>query len=470
MLGQQQFAGAEELLAGAARECPKTAAIFDALGLSYDFQGHSKQAQSAFHQAIALDAKVAGFHDNLAASLIRSGSASAGIAEFHKALALEPSNQTANLNLAALSLAAKRYGAALRFLKAAHADSSQDPSVLLQLVECYFATGDSKAGGDTARHLASFPELEPAIRFSLGLQLAEHGDYELAAPQFAAIPPADRDVAADLNLGMAYSKLGRFAEARAAYDAALRLDPSNPEAFLHIGLDVAQTGDENAALDWMTQASGKAPGRVDIECALVQQLIRVGNFERAQDLLAQALASHKNDPDLSETQGDLLLREGHPDQAAEVYRELLVAQPRRASARISLAKAYQQLQQNDRARHELETALRADTGSAEARAQLGHLELASGRQDAAEEAIKQALAADPSNLTANEDRAVLLVRAGRFSEAESLLHRLAKLDPRNPQIHYQLGKVLAQLQRPDEAQAEFGLSKELQTPQARHTP
>ena len=63
--------------------------------------------------------------------------------------------------------------------------------------------------------------------------------------------------------------------------------------------------------------------------------------------------------------------------------------------------------------------------------------------------------------------AVLLERAGKPDQAELILAKLAKLDPKNPRIHYLLGRVLAQLRRPDEAAAEFELSKKLQVPQDR---
>ena len=97
--------------------------------------------------------------------------------------------------------------------------------------------------------------------------------------------------------------------------------------------------------------------------------------------------------------------------------------------------------------------------------QLGRLALEAGRRDAALDWIKQALAADPDNITANEDMALLLERAGKPDQAQITLARLAKLDPKNPRIHYLLSRVLAQLRRPEEAKAEFEMSKKLQAPQ-----
>ncbi|MGA2984131.1 MAG: tetratricopeptide repeat protein [Terriglobia bacterium] len=468
LVGQRQLRQAEALLASATTACPNVAEIFATLGLAYDFDSHPTEAQAAYRKAIMINPESAGFHNNLAASLVRSGNQAAGISEFRTALALEPANQTANMNLGGLYLANKQFKAALHCFQAAHVERSQDTVALLELTGAYFGAGNARAARDTADRLAKIPGLEPAVHFSLGLQLAAHGEFERAAQQFAAIPASDRDVATDLNLGMAYSELRRFQEAREAYDNVLRRDPSSPDAFLHIGLDAAATGNDSAALDWITQAHTKAPDRPDISCALARGLIRSGNFERARDLLASALAGHPNDPDLREAQGDLHLQEGRPQEAVGAYLHILKSEPRRVSARLSLASAYERLGQNDKATSELQQVLRDDPQNAAAMANLGHLALQAGQQDAAQKWINQALAADATNAMASEDKAVLLEREGKPAQAEVILQRLAKFDPKNPQIHYLLSRALAQLQRPDEAKAEFELSQKLKASPNRH--
>jgi superkiller protein 3 len=467
LLGQKQFSQAENLLVNAAKRCPSAADIFDTLGLAYDLEGHFAEGQAAFRKAIAINPRSAGFHNNLAASLLRSGNQTEGVTEFKQALAIDPSNKTANLNLGSLYLAAKNYDSALRCFQAAQADRSQDPVAILELTEAYFGVGNARAARESAERMARASGLEPAMHFSLGLLLAQHGEYQSAAHQFAAIPAPDRDAETELNLGMAYSNLGRLQEARESYENALRRDPSNPDSYFHIGLDVATTGDHGAALDWLEQARAKGLDRADIAGALAEVLTRLGNFGRASDLLANALAAHPNDPALQEVQGDLLLEEGRPRDAITAYLQSLSADPRRVSARISLALAYAKLHQSDHAINELQQVLRFDPANASAKAQLGHLALESGQPDAASQWINQALDADPDNLTASMDRATLLERAGNFAEAQTILEKLVKLNPKNPQCHYLLSRVLAQLRRPEEAQTEFELSKRLQAPQNR---
>lgn len=465
LVSRGQFRQAEAALLSAIKVCPNDAEIFDTLGMAYDFDRRPTAAQAAYRKAILIDPRSASFHNNLAASLIQTGNQGAGITEFCKALEIDPTNQTANANLGSLYLANRQFKMALRYLQTAHAEQSQDPVALLELASAYFGAGNAQAGREIADRIAKIPNLEPAVHFSLGLQLAKAGEYERAAQQFAAIPLSDRDVAADLNLGMAYSELKRFQDAREAYDDVLRRDPPNADAALHIGLDAATSGDDGAALDWIAQAHTRAPDRPDISCALARELVRGGNYEQARNLLASAVAGHPNDLNLREAQGDLLLREGRPQEAVEAYLQILNSAPQRVSARLSLASTYEQMGQADKATSELQQVLRDAPQNSEAKAQLGHLALQAGRQDAANEWIDQALAADPDNLIAGKDRAVLLERAGKPDQAELVLQRLAKLYPKDPQIHYMLSRALAQLKRTEEAQAEFELSKKLQGPQ-----
>src|SRR5712692_912192 len=51
LLGQHQFQQAEELLTRAAGVCPRVAEVFDTLGLAYDFDGHTAEAQTAHRKA-----------------------------------------------------------------------------------------------------------------------------------------------------------------------------------------------------------------------------------------------------------------------------------------------------------------------------------------------------------------------------------------------------------------------------------
>jgi Flp pilus assembly protein TadD len=465
LLGQRQFQEAQMVLLAASRTCPSTPAIFDTLGLAYDFSNQFDKAQAAYKKAVALDPRNAGFRNHLAASLMRSGDASDSEAEFGRVLKIDPNNTLANLNLGSLLLKKKQFEQAIHCFQAARVEQSQDAVSLLELAEAYFGAEKTTAARRAALRIAEVAGADSRIHFTLGLLLAEHGEYAMAVGQFEAIPPGERDAAADLNLGMAYSRLGRFEQARQAYQNALRLDPTSPEPYLRLGLDAAAQAKHAAALDWLAEAHNKAPGRADIACALAKELIHAGNFERAQEVLSSARERHPQDPSVWETFGDLYLRQHRESEAQQAYHECLRLNPRSLSARLSLARINLELGQSAEARNELEQVLRHDPHDADANALLGRMALQTGQADAALPYTTRALTSDTANLTANEDFAQIMLQQGKPAEALPALQRLVKADPDNPRFHYLLGQVLGKLHRSQEAQNEFRLSERLQSAQ-----
>lgn len=376
---------------------------------------------------------------------------------------LRNGNNTPCLNLGRFYLGRKQYQQALFYFDQAQVQRSANPLVLLALTEAYFGAGKVQQAREVAARLSRLTKVGARIHFSLGLLLAEHGEYRMAAEQFAAIPFSERDAATDLDLGMTYSKLKRFHQARTAYDEAIQLDPANPNPYFHIGLDESSMGHHQAAVDWLTQAHDKAPERPEIAYALAEELIRVGNFERAQGLLAAAEVGHGADPALLEALGDLYLSQDQPEKAVSAYEKCLRIDHENVRARLSLARSYEDMRQTAKAKAALQNILRIDPANGEAKAQLGHLALEAGNDNDALVLIDDALARDPRNPMANEDYVRLQIRRGNLPQAEQTLRRLVWLYPKNPRFHYLLGRVLVRLHQTTEAEREFDISRELET-------
>ena len=463
LLGQQKAREARQLAMTATKACPKEPAAYNMLGMTYDFENRFSEAQQAYRQAISLDPRVAAFHDNLAVCYMRSGNPEEGVREFQAALRLDPHNQTANLNLGAYYLNQKVYPHAVDYFRAAQAETSDDPAALLGMIHAYFGAGETNAGLAAADRLSRIAGSDPRIHFSLGLVLAEYGEYPLAVKEFEAIPAPDRDFATVLNLGMAHSRLGQFKEARQAYEEALKLDPSSPEPYLRIGLDFSTSKNTSEAVSWISRAHEKAPERMDISYALAEELIRARNYERARGLLSSALQSQPNEPMLLEALGDLYSRQNQVQNAINTYLRCLDSDPQRVSARLSLAQRYLEFGRANEAKAEFQKVLQVEPESPEANAQLGKMAFEAGERDAALQFAEKALAREPNNLIANEDLAQIKMKEGKLTEAQAALEKLVKLDPENPRFHYLLSRVLTKLDRQQEAQSEFEISKKLET-------
>jgi tetratricopeptide (TPR) repeat protein len=453
---------AQQTLNGAEPNCPNVPEMFNSLGLAYDSLGNYDEARAAFEQATRLKPSSASFHNNLAASFIRSGKQARGIAELEKSLELDERNSTARLNLATIFLQGKQYRRALSYLDTPEIRQSQDPVLLLVLTQAYYGAAQTQPARETALRLSRLPGVEPQVHFSLGLVLAEHGEYQLAAGQFEAIPADERDVAVEMNLGMAYTRLKNFAAAWVAYENAIRMDPKNPESYFHIGIAESALGNHDAAVDWMTEAHNLAPGRSDISLALVEELIHARNYEQARTELTVATAVNPNDPSLREALADLFAAQDQTSDAVKTYQESLQLNPGSVSARLGLARVYKEVGQTERARAALAEVLKLDPKNAEAEAQLSRLAFEAGNEEEASSLVQRALAHDPNNLLANEYHARLQVEAGQLNEARQILEKLVQLDPQSSRVHLLLGRVFARLNQSAEAEREFQLSKDLE--------
>jgi tetratricopeptide (TPR) repeat protein len=462
LIAEQRLDKAQDLILASARTCPNDPQAYNLLGLAYDLQYRFAQAQQAYRAAIGLSPRTASFHDNLAVSLLRGGDSAAGVREFEKAIELDPTNETANLNLGACYLKQKRFSRAIRYFHAAHAEASTDPGVLLGMTEACFGADDTRCGRETAEKLDGLVSADARVRFSLGLVLAEYGQYQPAVKEFLQIPTPERDFATALNLGMSYSKLGKFAEARQSYEQAIRLDPASPDPYLRIGLDASATH-TGEAIYWIAKAHERALERPDISYALAEELIHTRDYVRARDLLSSAMQKKPGDPQLLEAQGDLYTQEGHPQAAIDAYLRSLHSDPQRVTARLSLARRYLESGRGPEAKSQLRKVLQTEPGNPGANAELARLALEAGQQDAALQFARKTLASDPNNVTANGALAQLQLRQAQWAQAQTTLARLVKLDPDNPRFHYLLSRALTKLDRPREAESEFELSKKLET-------
>lgn len=471
LLSHRQVNQAIITLEEAQPRCGGTSQFYATLGLAYDLSSQHQRAREAYRKAIALDPNVPGLYDNLGISYFSTGNFAAGIAEFKKAIEIDPHDVAAGINLGRYYLRDKNYQSAIRHFLAAGVLQSRDPVSLFQLAQACFGARDLNRAHQAVGRLSGIAGSNARIRFSLGLLLARNREYEMAAREFKAIPPSASDFAVYLNLGMVYSKLGRFEQARQAYENALQIDPASPEPYLRLGIDAAKARRNAQAVDWLSQAYAKAPGKEDISYVFAEELIQNRSYTWAESVLSHAMKLHPDAAGLVEAQGDLYLAQQKNGQAADSYLRCLNMNPHLVSARVSLAKSYLASGQSEKAREQLEAVLLAQPGNAEANALLGSMELKSGKEEAALHMTEEALKRDPDNRTANENLAEISIREGKYPQAYAALEKLAKLEPKSSRVHFLLGRVLLKLGRQNDAEHEFELSRTLQAaPPARSGP
>ncbi len=236
-----------------------------------------------------------------------------------------------------------------------------------------------------------------------------------------ALKVMPNNLVAHNNLGLAFTKEGRAAEAIGEYLAVLKVRPDYAE--VRFNLAVAQT-EQGQAADAIT----------NFDAGLA---IDPDNAE-AHDSLGRALESL-----------------GRTNEAAGEYRAALKLKPDYAGAHNSLAGVLISEGQNDEAMKELKTALRLKPDYAEAHSNLAELLARQGKSNEAQAEREIAARLQPNRAETRFNLAVTLAIQGRLAAAVPEFQEALRLKPAWPEAHYDLGTALAGLGRLAEATTEF---------------
>ncbi len=224
-------------------------------------------------------------------------------------------------------------------------------------------------------------------------------------------------------LGQVFLAEGNRAEAEAATERALALDPKNAEALVGRGQFAFQDGDRPAAIAAFRAAAQAADG------------------DRAT--LAAAYRGL----------GGALLFEGELDKAIRELRKAVAEAPNHAETRALLGHALR-LHPNvpvEEARRHLERAVRANPAPASAWLDLGALELAAGSIERAIDCFSQ-IKEDPRALEGLGDAEVA---RQAFAAAQGLYRQATTLDPNRPHLYGKLGDALREMGELAEAEVAY---------------
>ncbi|MBI1950099.1 MAG: tetratricopeptide repeat protein [Acidobacteria bacterium] len=174
----------------------------------------------------------------------------------------------------------------------------------------------------------------------------------------AALQRAPGNAILHYDLGLVLERTGRGGEARAEFEAALRVDPSLGPAREGLALRLLKEGDPEGALRQWTAAE------------------RSGPLSEAS-LLAR---------------GGLMARQGRIDDAIEDYRRAVDRDPRNARLRADLALLYHRRGLGRQAAAEIRRALSIEPRGCAPRVALGQIYASDGRRDEAEKIYREAIA------------------------------------------------------------------------------
>jgi tetratricopeptide (TPR) repeat protein len=350
----------------------------------------------------------------------------------------------------------------------------QDPPFFMFYAAASLSSGKFKQLNDVITQNRA--RLSPPLLFSLAGLYGRARRYRQVVSLLTRIPDAQADEAVYFNLGLAYSNLHRFDDARRSYFAAIDKHPGYAEAYLHVGIDYAESNQPRLALPWLYRArelvkrgdqavvtrTGRSAPQENVDYALAQQLIRLRFFDSATGVLANDLASDANQPLLLTAMGDLELARGNYAKARDLYKKALTSMPTLPPALLGIGRCAKAEGKNEEAKKYFQEVLASDHNNPVAAGELGIIELNGGNPQAAVAYLERSWQFDSSNVSVG----IALSRLYRqWKQPTRSLNRLKKLNPEQSHsldLHLELSRVYTALRRTREAQAELERVKDLQ--------
>jgi tetratricopeptide (TPR) repeat protein len=178
------------------------------------------------------------------------------------------------------------------------------------------------------------------IEHNLGLALGASGKYDEAAAHFEKALRIDRNFYDGLvGMGVTREFQGRLPEAIDYFQAAIRSQPDTPTAHVQLGRVLWKQNSDQAALEEIGRASQLAPKDADIRADFGLALQLVGRIPEA---IEQFHAALRMSPDNAETHANLglaLLASGKPQESIPEFETALRLKPELTGAADNLRRA-----------------------------------------------------------------------------------------------------------------------------------
>ncbi len=282
--------------------------------------------------------------------------------------------------------------------------------------------------------------------------------------------------------GALLSAWGQTDEALRSWEACLRLDPAHAAACDGIGKTALRAGDFERAASMYRRAVAAAPGQAEPSLGLGRALLEGGHPDEAVEVLQGHVARWPDSPEALHLLGEAYLAVRRPGDAKKCFERVVQAKAASSRTYYGLMTACHRLGDTGAARrYEDEFRRRKaqertvavadrrdhwDERSIERRLADTYLAAAGVYQshgDAARAIAywRQAAAADPTHLESRQLLAMALAHTGALDEAIRATEELQRIEPQNPQHWLVAGRLHAQRERWDAAEASLRKAVEL---------
>ena len=261
------------------------------------------------------------------------------------------------------------------------------------------------------------------------------------------------------NLGNVYADLRQFAKAKAAYQNALRMEPTLAAVYGNLGnMYRAQQNPEQAIFQYQ-KGLRIDPKNADIYLHMASLFFDLKRYPQAIENYHKVLEIAPQRLEALNNLGSIYHQQGNAEQAISYYEQALAVSPDFVAALFNLANLKREQRDLEGAKALYEQVRTHHPHLIEASLQLAQILDFEGHVDAAEALYKEVLEKQPQ-----EGIYLLLAdRAGqnnRLTEALDYFQKAHQLNPNNPDTCYNMGTLFKQ--QGDTQQAAYFLNQALQ--------
>lgn len=267
------------------------------------------------------------------------------------------------------------------------------------------------------------------------------GNPALAAREYRQLLEAHPEmVAARANLAAALVSLGRFDEAIAQYQTALKEEPGNRSLQFDLAIAYFRKGDYMQAAQRFAAIHDREPANVRVATLLANCELHLRQVDQAILLLEPLEEANPDNLDLEWVLGMALARAGRPREALTRV-EKVATRGHNGEAYQLAAVLHMGLTDFDKARSDAEAAVRINPRASNAYLTLAMLDGYSGDEKSAAEEYVKALKANPRNLQARTQLGVIYYNQRKLDDARQQFNEALTLNPKSFLALYELARV-----------------------------
>lgn len=294
----------------------------------------------------------------------------------------------------------------------------------------------------------------------LGLLEARQEHYKEAVPLYRkarALNPALPGLR--MNLGLALFKGGEMKQAILEFKPLLKNQPPGSDEAqrltILIGMAHYGLGEYVAAAPYLKQAAARDAQNLPLRLALAHSCLWAKQYQCVLDTYHEILTLNADSAEAAMLAGEALDEMKDTPGAIQQFRAAVKANPKEPDAHYGLGYLLWIQKQYPEAMSEFQAELANNPNHVLAMLYLADTDIQISQIENAGPLLEKVVKLNPALALGHLDLGIVLAQAGRKQDAVREMKEAARLDPDDVNVHWRLGRLYRSMDKKDEAKVEF---------------